>query len=89
MPPPVSSLTPGPKFRRSIYRSVKDINERLERAQAAVLDRIKTSDELLRTASQVKEPRSRDTRAISASAVGNARGIREFFFLILELAQLP
>jgi hypothetical protein len=62
VPPPVSSLTPGPKFRRGIYRSVTDINERPEPALAAVLDRIKTPDELLRTASQVKESRSRDTR---------------------------
>jgi hypothetical protein len=54
VPPPISSLTPDPKFRR-IYRSVKDINERLERALAAVLDRIKASDELLRTASQARE----------------------------------
>jgi hypothetical protein len=61
MPPPLSSLTPGPKLHRSTYRSVKDINERLERALAADLDRIKTSDELLRTASQVRELRSRNT----------------------------
>jgi hypothetical protein len=60
--PPISSLTPDPQFRRDIYRSVKDINERLERALAAVPDRIRTSDELLRTASQVRELRSRNTR---------------------------
>jgi len=34
----ISSLTPHPKCRRSIYRSVKDINQRLERALAAVLE---------------------------------------------------
>jgi len=67
MPPPTSSLTPDPKFRRSIYRSVKDINERLERALAAVLDRIKTSGELLRTASQVRKLRSRNTSTVTAS----------------------
>jgi len=61
VPPAISSLTPDPKFRRSIYRSVKDINERLERALAAVLDRTGTSGELLRTASQVRELRSRNT----------------------------
>jgi hypothetical protein len=61
VPPPITFLTPDPKFRRSIYRSVKDVNERLERALAAVLDRIKTSGELLRTASQVRELRSRNT----------------------------
>jgi hypothetical protein len=49
---------PGPKFRRGIYRSVKDIYQRLERALAAVLDRIKTSG-------QVRGLRSRNTRITS------------------------
>jgi hypothetical protein len=78
VPPPPSSLTPGPKFRRGIYRSIKDINERPERALAAVLDRIKTSGELLRTASQVRELRSRNTRSFSLPArpEGDIQAIR-------------
>jgi hypothetical protein len=73
VPPPLSSLTPDPKFRRSVYRSIKDINERLERALAAVLDRIKTSDELLRTASQIRELRSRNTSATTEKAAAASR----------------
>jgi hypothetical protein len=67
----ISSLTPEPKFRRSIYRTVKDLIERLERALPTVC-RTKTSDELPRTASPVSELRSRDTREDAMTAtIGN------------------
>ena len=60
------------RARAQLRQSVKDLNERLERALAADLDRIKTSDELLRTASQVRQLRSRDTRLLG---IGRNAGI--------------
>ena len=89
VPPPPSSLTPGPKFRRNIYRSIKDINERLERALAAVPDRTRTSGEPLRTTSQVRELRSRNTSQWIGSM--NEQSSRHFrnWLVALRVVTLP
>ena len=85
--PPISSLTPEPKVRRAIYRSVKHIHERLERALAPVLNRTRTSGELLRTASPVRGLRLRNTRSTRprASAAAGCDSSRPGFPAVSHL----